>query len=338
MQIHYNLRIFISKSNANAKLESMKHYERLDKELKKGSLLRKVNVSGSALGEEGIYASDGTFLFSSKGFDEDAESITDTISYPPTLVFFGAGHVAYALYKEAKILGLDIVVFDDRDELLSKFKDARTTHNGFGDILKAKLEFDNPYYIIFTHGHVYDEMVLERVLTERSDYIGMIGSKKKIELTYQNLSRKGFSEKDFMRIHAPIGLSINAETPEEIAISILAEIIKTYRKEKKTIFLEKKIIEELKTLKERAILLTIIEKTGSGPRNKGAMMIVREDGEDFTIGGGNIERNAILDAREMLASGKGNACIKEYEMEAGSSLGMACGGSAHILFTPLSPT
>ena len=81
-----------------------------------------------------------------------------------------------------------------------------------------------------------------------------------------------------------------------------------------------------------------IEKTGSGPRNKGAMMIVREDGEDFTIGGGNIERNAILDAREMLASGKGNACIKEYEMEAGSSLGMACGGSAHILFTPLSPT
>ena len=85
---------------------------------------------------------------------------------------------------------------------------------------------DSSYIVIVTRGHLYDGLVLEQTVRTDAHYIGMIGSKKKIRTLYQNLMAKGVSREKLNKVHAPIGLEINSETPEEIAVSIIAELIK----------------------------------------------------------------------------------------------------------------
>jgi xanthine dehydrogenase accessory factor len=88
------------------------------------------------------------------------------------------------------------------------------------------LEIDKEsYLVIVTRGHVHDKTVLEQALRTDAGYIGMIGSRKKRDATYEVLAREGFGNEDFARVHSPIGLNIDAETPEEIAVSIVGELI-----------------------------------------------------------------------------------------------------------------
>jgi xanthine dehydrogenase accessory factor len=84
---------------------------------------------------------------------------------------------------------------------------------------------EESYLVIVTRGHVHDKTVLAQALRTRARYIGMIGSRTKRDATYEALTKEGFTVGDFARVHAPVGLSIGAETPEEIAISIVAELI-----------------------------------------------------------------------------------------------------------------
>ena len=96
----------------------------------------------------------------------------------------------------------------------------------FSDAL-AKVEIDrDSYVVIVTRGHLNDRAVLEQVLKREAGYIGMIGSRRKCELIFQELRKEGFSDEDIRRVHAPIGLPIDAETPEEIGVSIVAEMIR----------------------------------------------------------------------------------------------------------------
>ena len=81
------------------------------------------------------------------------------------------------------------------------------------------------YLVIVTRGHAHDQTVLEQALRTRAGYIGMIGSRRKRDATYEALAHEGFTARDFARVHSPIGLNIGAETPEEIAVSIVAELI-----------------------------------------------------------------------------------------------------------------
>ena len=306
----------------------------LDEALSSSVLYLKTNTGSSSAGKEGVFDKKGNLLFSEDGFSDSDPSLEETISYPPTLVFFGAGHVAYSLYNFATILGLDVVVIDDRRTRLSLFGKAGQIYTSFEDLENITLDVPNPYYIIFTHGHVHDEAALEYALGKKSRYIGMIGSRKKVSLCYENLMGKGFSKEVLDHVHAPIGLKINAETPEEIALSILSEIVSVYREEKNTVFLERKIIRTLAGLSGDAVLAKILEKKGSGPRSTGTMMIVRKDDVLFTIGGGAIEDEVIRKARKMLSEGTGSK-IETYELEETSALSMACGGSATILYKKL---
>ncbi len=82
------------------------------------------------------------------------------------------------------------------------------------------------YAVIVTRGHLNDQAVLEQLLRSPAAYIGMIGSRRKCELIFQDLRQKGYSEEDIKRVHAPIGIPIQAETPEEIGVSIAAEMIR----------------------------------------------------------------------------------------------------------------
>jgi len=153
----------------------------------------------------------------------------DVIVSPDTLVIAGAGHVAQSLAEVADFLGYSITVIDDREEFCNKerFPQAELCLVGdIGEKLEEVAMNQNTFLTIVTRGHAYDEIALENALQKEVGYIGMIGSKKKIEAIYQNLLQKGFSEKNLQKVHAPIGLDIGAETAEEIAVSIMAEIIR----------------------------------------------------------------------------------------------------------------
>lgn len=161
-----------------------------------------------------------------------AEVYIEPILSLPALYIFGGGHIAFSLVPIAKRAGFRVVVVDDRKDYANpeRFPEADKTiaddyPNAFSQISIDKFS----YIVIVTRGHVHDQTVLEWVITTDAHYIGMIGSRKKIRKVYDNLMAKGVKEDDLNRVHAPIGLDINAETPEEIAVSIIAEIINVRR-------------------------------------------------------------------------------------------------------------
>ena len=159
----------------------------------------------------------------------DVEVFIEPILSPPTLYIFGGGHISLPVAKIGKLLGFRIVVIDDRPEFANpqRFPEAELTlAEGFNKAF-SKLQIDkSSYIVIITRGHKYDELVLEWALGAQAKYIGMIGSKTKNKAIFSHLLAKGIPREQLDRVYAPIGLDIYAQTPEEIAVSILAEIIK----------------------------------------------------------------------------------------------------------------
>ena len=146
-----------------------------------------------------------------------------------TVYLFGAGHVSLQVAILAKNVHFQIVVLDDRHEFAN--------HSRFvtADDVKVLATFEHAiegleidedaYMVILTHGHSHDKTVLRQVLGTPAGYIGMIGSTRKRDAIYKALQDEGVSAGDLERVHCPIGLPIKAQTPEEIAVSIVAELI-----------------------------------------------------------------------------------------------------------------
>lgn len=146
-----------------------------------------------------------------------------------TAFIFGAGHVGVCVAHLAAYVKFNVVVLDDREEFTSspRLPDAHriVTVNSFHDAFSDLAVDEDSYLIIVTRGHAHDKTVLTQALHTNAGYIGMIGSRRKTKLILETLLREGFSREKLQRVHAPIGLSIGGETPEEIAVSILAEMI-----------------------------------------------------------------------------------------------------------------
>ncbi len=159
---------------------------------------------------------------------ESGEIILEPIFSNPKLIIFGGGHVSKFVSHFAAIVGFEITIVDDREKYANpnRFPEAIYTiaadYNSVFDKLNVT---PSTYIVIVTRGHRYDEIVLEQALKTQAKYIGMIGSKHKVFTTFQHLREKGFSEAQLKRVHAPIGINIGASTTEEIAISIVAEMI-----------------------------------------------------------------------------------------------------------------
>jgi xanthine dehydrogenase accessory factor len=150
----------------------------------------------------------------------------------PTLYLFGAGHISLPVAKIGKLLGFRVVVVDQDPESADpgRFPEADMILVEQWEQLFPKLQMDDSSYIvILTGNHITDQGVLEWALGTGARYIGMVGSKSKREAMFSHLSAKGVADKSLNRVHFPIGLEIQAETPEEIAVSILAQIIKIRR-------------------------------------------------------------------------------------------------------------
>jgi xanthine dehydrogenase accessory factor len=155
--------------------------------------------------------------------------LVEPLGVPGALFLFGGGHVSQKLAPLADTLGFRIVVVDDRPEYASQERfphaDGFVVPISFGDAL-SQCEIDSEsYLVIVTRGHLHDKSVLAQALRTPAAYIGMIGSLRKRDAVYADLRAEGFTDADFKRVHSPIGLKIGAESPEEIAVSIAAELI-----------------------------------------------------------------------------------------------------------------
>ncbi|MBU1299241.1 MAG: XdhC/CoxI family protein [Bacteroidetes bacterium] len=163
--------------------------------------------------------------------------IAEPIEGKAPLFIFGGGHVGKAVARFASQTGFNVTVVDDRIEYASKEK-----HPEADDIVCAPFRNINEvlnignsaYVVIVTRGHAYDELILEQVVQLKPKYIGMIGSKRKVLITYKKLIERGIDETDLKKVYAPVGLDIGAISAEEIAISIVAEMVRVRRKSEET--------------------------------------------------------------------------------------------------------
>ncbi|MFC1824265.1 XdhC family aldehyde oxidoreductase maturation factor [Thermodesulfobacteriota bacterium] len=160
---------------------------------------------------------------------DDLEIFVEPLISNPILYVFGAGHVSSQIVPLATLADFKVIVVDDRPEFAdaTKFPEAEEVHHcPFEGAVKRFKVDTSSYIVIVTRGHTHDKTVLVQSLRTDAGYIGMIGSRRKRNIVYQSLLEEGFAQADLDRVHSPIGLDIGAETPEEIAVSIVAELIK----------------------------------------------------------------------------------------------------------------
>lgn len=279
----------------------------------------------------------------------DEESIlAEVFKREHRLIVFGAGHVGYHLCHFASKVGFNTIVVDDRPYFANKEKfgdDIQVICNTFENAFEILDIHEEDYVVIVTRGHKHDKFCLEKILSlDELNYIGMIGSKRRVKIMKEELIEEGYSKEKIENIYSPIGLNIGAVTPEEIAISILAEIISVKRigklavknepiKVSNSCELNKDVLEALaKSQNEKMSLVTVISTKGSTPRKAGSKMIVYDSGKIIgTIGGGCAEAKIIKDAA--LMAGSKNLKIETIDMtgEIAEEEGMVCGGKMTVL-------
>ena len=163
---------------------------------------------------------------------ENGQLLLEPVAGQPHLIIFGGGHVSKSISKAASLAGFKVTIVDDRKEYANpeRFPEASHTlavefHDAFNHLtIKA-----STYIVIVTRGHRSDEEILGQAVKTPAKYIGMIGSKRKVLTTYEHLVDKGVSVEALKRIHAPMGIEIGAVTPDEIAVSIVAQLINVRR-------------------------------------------------------------------------------------------------------------
>jgi len=168
------------------------------------------------------------FTFGDEG-GEQVEFYVEPVMSNPVLYVFGGGHVSLQIVPMAALVGFNVVVIDDRPEFADpkKFPEAMNVHEYPFEGVFDRLPIDqSSYIVIVTRGHLHDRTVLTQSMKTQARYIGMMGSRRKVALVYKKLLEEGFTQEDIDRVYSPIGIAIQAETPEELAVSIVAELIK----------------------------------------------------------------------------------------------------------------
>ncbi len=260
------------------------------------------------------------------------------------LILLGGGHIAQPLCRYCTEVGFAVTVVDDRSSFANhtRFPEAAgVICDAFSDALR-KLEISRWDYIaVITRGHRYDADCLRTILRGQFPrYLGMIGSKRRVAELFRLLEREGFSRDALNKIHAPIGVAINALTVQEIAISITAEIIQCRRQEtprrSKTAALitediDLPLLEFLADDQTPKALLLVYETSGSTPVKSGAMMAVDQNFRAVgTIGGGCSENAVLMDAYRLIGTG----CKRCITVDMGNDVaeeGMVCGGQMKVL-------
>lgn len=314
-------------------------------------------VGGEGTGEK-ILLENGTVIFSSGSFlKEHTEEIMQAdnsslavIDGQPVyieiagsesrMVICGAGHVAMPIIKIAKLVGFHVTVIDDRKEFTDK-----ALAVGADDVITGEFEAaldtiegnEHTFFVVVTRGHSYDTNCLRSILKKEYAYLGAMGSSRRIAIVKQDLINEGFPEEQINAIYSPIGLKIKSDTPEEIAVSILAEIIMVKNSHKDIIF-PRPVLDRIlgshhqEKMAGRRMLCTIVEKQGAAPREVGSRMLYSDQGEQTgTIGGGLMEHLVKKKADEMFAQGI-HYSLSHFSLsaDAASKEGEVCGGDIDV--------
>lgn len=267
--------------------------------------------------------------------------LTEFFSARPRFIILGGGHIALPLTLFAAQVGFSVVVYDDRPEFASKARfsmAAGVICDRFENMAERLSIRADDYIAIVTRGHRYDTLCLRTILQgEMPHYLGMIGSRRKVAAMRSNLLEEGAPIALLERLHAPIGLAIGAATPEEIAVSIVAELIAERRLpagEQQRLAADCDF-ETIRWLAENphtpAAMATVVSVKGSAPRGVGAKMVVLPHGELIgSIGGGCAEADIRRTALDVIATGGYRLCTVDLTGTAEED-GMVCGGVMQVL-------
>ena len=255
------------------------------------------------------------------------------------LVICGGGHVAAAAVRLAKLLNLPVTGLEDRPEYADALRET-----GADRVLCAPFETSlaqipgstETYFCVLTRAHAYDITCLKQILQKPAAYVGMMGSRGRSALVRRQLLEKGLEEKRVEALYAPIGLSIGSQTAEEIALSILAQVVSIKNTCSQTEGFSSAILDAMAQADhtgQRAVLAVITARHGSTPREAGAKMLVLADGTVVgSVGGGIMEHRTILAAQEMLAGNTPAQQLMHFSADGKDedAAAAACGGSMEI--------
>lgn len=268
----------------------------------------------------------------------DKKIFAEVLQQKPKLVICGGGHVAQQVILLAKRTGFEITVLEDRPSFANEARAAgadRVICDDFDSALKQIPGSSSTFFLVVTRGHRFDGVCLKAILQKPRAYVGMMASRGRAALLKKQLEAEGVNKEGLEAIHTPVGLAIKAETPEEIAVSITAELILVKNSEKKTEGYEE--LFPYLTGREEAdkgkVLATIVTRQGSAPRGIGTKMVTLEDGRLIgTLGGGCMEAEVRQKCLHMLRMGgaKSRLEIADLTNSEAEEEGLVCGGRIRV--------
>lgn len=256
------------------------------------------------------------------------------------LVVCGAGHVAQRVVALGAMLGFQVAAIEDREEFAVKARAAGAENvlcRPFGEALDALSGDECTAFVVMTQEHAHDVDCLRRILQKPFAYAGMMGSRSRSERIRRLLQAEGFDSRRVAAVHMPIGLPIGARTPEEIALSAMAEIVSVMNAadagEGYPPGMPEALADMERTGARGAVLAMIVEKTGEAPRRPGTRMLIHPDGRMIgTVGGGYAEAEILRVAGEMMKAGARTCRLHRIEMIKGEQ---PCGGEIAVLLRPV---
>lgn len=255
------------------------------------------------------------------------------------LVICGGGHVSQQVIELAGKVGFHVTVLEDRPYFADRAREAGADLvlcDAFEKSLQGIAGTPDTYFLVVTRGHRFDRACLEQILKKPYAYVGMMASRGRSALLKKQMAGDGFDRKALDEMHTPVGLSIYAETPEEIAVSIVAELIQIKNQTKKTAGYDSLLMEYLTGVKEPGqpkVLATIIARRGSAPRSIGTKMLVLGDGRIIgTIGGGCMESEVQHQCLRLLReeNEKSRIVCADMTVSQAEDEGMVCGGTIDV--------
>lgn len=325
-------------------------YDKLRKALneQEGDIWTETILTGMYAGKKRLIianASDGEEIARQQSEKKSREDIMvsedifrERIGRTPRLIICGGGHVSIPIIKIGKMIGFSVTVLEDRPLFADHARAAGADTvicEPFAEGLKKIEGSMDCWFVIVTRGHRYDMDCLELILQKKHAYAGMMGSRRRVAIVKDQLEDRGVERDLLEKVHTPIGLKIGACTPEEIAVSIMAEIIQIKNSGNKTGVYSAEILEAVfhnDNLKK--VMATIISRKGSAPREKGTKMLIMEDGKTVdTIGGGCIEGEIIRKALLMMKNDTPyfEICKVDMTADAAEDEGMVCGGIVEVM-------
>ena len=257
------------------------------------------------------------------------------------VVVCGAGHISMSIIQMCKLLDLPVTVIDDRLTFTNNAVAAgadKVICEPFEQALDNIQGDTGTFFIIVTRGHRYDQECLEKIIHKENAYIGMIGSRLRVKKVLDYLEEKGIPREKLDKVYTPIGLRIGAETPAEIAVSIMAEIIEVKNKKTGLGAYNQELIDFILDEKNNIpqALVTIVSRKGSSPRDVGTKMIVSKDGTmTGTIGGGCVEADIRQTALSCLDNKECRLVKIDMTGQEAEDDGMVCGGIIEIFVEPI---